>query len=215
VKDKSQKTLDKQTATFLGVLAQNIPQLSAEEMQYFIEHPAELRCRLEYLQKSIFIDEVICKYFPRLYDQLNFISPKPGWDFLIMQSEVYPEVGLSVSRRSSALGSGLFLSFKEFRFRGPCGCCPECWRDGPIGDSIQLITEACAQNGIKYLLLTCWVQNVPWDKKLILIDPMNPAEMRVLNKELFLQAFGAEGILYLKPKDNGYNPLPLSALFEI
>lgn len=231
---KSQKTLDKQTATFLGVLAQNIPQLSGDEMQHFIEHPASLQSCLEYLENHnrILIDEVIQEYFPNLYAQLNFIVPKVGWDFLIMQSEVYPEVGFSVSRRRRSLDQGFLLRFGGFEFWTPCACCSHCWKDGWIGEEkspMLLITRACSLHNIKYLLLARWErmdtramiqgnyrcrlsegEKEALFSEVKLIDPIQSAQMKVLNKERFQQAFGVEGVCF------GYNGvfMPLSCLLD-
>lgn len=42
----SQKTFDRQSAKFIARVAENLPELSGKEMQFFIENPAILKTRL-------------------------------------------------------------------------------------------------------------------------------------------------------------------------
>jgi hypothetical protein len=220
----TQKTFDKQTATFLGVLAQNVPELSGDEMQYYIEKPTELKERLFSLRFSI--TDFVGRFCPEINVNLKFIGLVQGWDFLIMQSATYPEVGIAVANSSGSLGSGFCLSLNGRKFVGPCGCCRWIQEVEPL-EAERLIRKTCADNGIRYLLFKDWWQTrCTHEKKglkqgvggLYFVDPHEPWRMgehwqiEMLNKEHFSKAF--EGFSYTKSSGGKSEAVPLSALFK-
>lgn len=215
----TQKTFDKQTATFLGVLAQNVPQLSGDEMQFYIENPTRLKGRLNTLHLTI--TDFINQFFPRLSGFLKFIPLHPAWDFLIMRSSDYPELGIAVSHRSGSLGSGFCLMLRGNKFINPCGCCS--WIQGvEPAEAELLIRKACADNGIRFLLFRDWVQpRCTKDRKglgqdvggLHFIDPLEPSQMAPIDKNRFLKAYGEFACLRSSAEEDK-TPLPLSVLFE-
>ena len=184
----TQRTLDKQTATFVAALAQNIPALSGGWAQFLMENPEELKSRLAHLQPTL-------RYFMGRTKMscIELIELDPQWDFLIMRSTTYPEVGVAVSNRSGSLGRGLRLALlweKGYeQFTAPCGCCN--WsgsRDEEKAARRQL-REVCAANGITILLFHCWSNAMEQDVDgLRLLDPYGD-QLEQIDKERFLRGF--------------------------
>ena len=102
----TQNTLSKQTAAFIAAVAQNLPELSASEMQYLIGKPGALQARLENLTPSL---RELVKRGTVTCPDIEFIEVSPEWDFLIMRSTVYPNVGIAVSDHTGRCGLGLRL----------------------------------------------------------------------------------------------------------
>lgn len=213
----TQKTLDKQTATFVAVLAQNIPDLSTGQMQFFIENPAELKRRLANLQPTM------TEYLERIgvAKQIDVIELIPGSDLRIMRKKEFPELGILVSNRHNTCGEGLKLALrgkngKHELFRAPCGCCN--WagqfsgareQEQKIRDiAIKAIRDACAEKGVKTLLFHCWASTMKQDVDgLHLVDPYQNEPMKEIDSQL-RQAFG-----WLSFYETNGNIYPLSTLY--
>lgn len=211
----TQNTLDKQTATFIAALAQNVPSLSIEQMQFFIENPIELQRKLTCLQPTMreFVKRI------GLVRHIEFVQLRPNWDLLIMRSNHYPEVGIVVSDRDGTLGQGLKLAIvgkkESENFRAPCGCCN--WfgqfsgsresEESEKVSAVKAVRDACAEKGIKILLFHCWHNAMEQGVDgLKLIDPYQDSTQE-LDKDLFHLAFGW---LRLQTKDG---VIAISTLF--
>ena len=198
----TQKTYDKQTAAFVAALTQQIPELSSYEMKYLIEHPYEIMERTRFLHPSL--REFLWR--DGYESRFELIELSPYWDFLIMRSEEYPELGIAVSDRSRLLGDGLRMMFfngsGQEVFIAPSGDSDWCDQLCPLyPDRVgieekarSLIKEACDQRGITHLILHNWfdcMEQAPEGSDfLTLVDPYSKDEMEGLDKKRFLSAFG-------------------------
>lgn len=162
----TQKTYDRQVAAFIAAVVQKIPDLSSGEMQYLIEHPAELTRRVSGIRSSL-------REFLRRDNESEFelIELHPQWDFLVLKSRKYPEMGIAVSDHSGSLGTGYTFIFPSKSgnevYQAPCCCCN--WYsqlgDGDPGKPYDGLKEACDlvynlfdQGIVKNLLLCEWRQ---------------------------------------------------------
>lgn len=150
--------------------------------------------------------EFIARTQPELAASLAFIQPDPDWGFLIMVSNAYPEVGIAVADRHKDGGPGLMLAVKSdgecAEFRAPCGS--DGWHKKAWGadgrmhwldkesrdESVALIRKACAEKGIRFLVLSDWRTEMEQDVDgLCLIDPYKGG-MKELDPMKFRAAFG-------------------------
>ncbi len=186
----TQKTFHKQTAAFLAALVGNLPRLAAEEMQYLIENPDELKRRLKTIEPGF-------RELGLLRRNIVFVELDPNWDFLILRSTEYPQVGIAVSDRNGAGGEGWKLVARNLTQRGfftsPCGCCSQWHGQLETSAAMELVRTTCRRMEIQYLILHCW-HNIPKVQNphggLTLIDPYRPVEMEILERDRFTQAFG-------------------------
>ncbi len=109
-----------------------------------------------------------------VFRRMRLIELHPVWDFMILQSSDYPEVGIAVSDLSGSCGSGWALHFwndqgTQEAFTAPCGCCDFSGQLGGGKDkrsqcdkvATGLIDDVCVANSIKFLLFHCW-KDVSW-----------------------------------------------------
>jgi len=214
----TQKTLDKQTSAFIGAVLNNLPNLSAAQMQYFIEKPDELKQRLTKINPTM--SEFLKKI--GLSNQVDLIEIFPGSDLRIMWRKEHPDLGILVSNRHNTCGKGLRLALHEKNgiesFRAPCGCCN--WagqfsgsreQEAEVRDgAVKAIRAACVEKGIKILIFHCWhsamKQNVDGLK---LVDPYQETGAMKDLEEKLRPAFG-----WLNVQDNEGNMFPFCSLYE-
>jgi len=200
------KTFDKQSGTFVAAVAQQIPKLlTGKEMQYLIENPEELADRLKILVPTL-------RQLTQWCDDVEFIELDPSWDFLIMRSKKYPEVGIAVSNHSGSCGKGLRLAIETEKrqgiFAGPCGCCY--WYPTPEGKDVAVDTlrKACKTANITHLIFNCWHDAMTQEDELTLIDPYKEKQMKILDYQRFATAYG-----WLQVAKSDGEIKPLSYLF--
>ena len=209
----TQETLHTQTAKLLAVLLENMPPLSAGEMQFLID----TKNRDEVKRRLAFLNPTLRNIVARGYSQFEgeFIELHPGWDFLIMRSTKYPEVGIAVSDRNATCGLGLRLAVRTGerqveRFTAPCmgyanwaaqlmpwypdvaGNKPVQPYNTPVDhEGIRRIREVCTTHGIDHLLLHGWHSMMKQDVNgLALVDPYDPAQMGMLDQHRFMRSYG-------------------------
>jgi hypothetical protein len=202
----TQKTFHKQSGTFLSAIAANIPpELSSGQMQYFIEKPGELRNRLA----------VLFPTFRELVGRMNgveveFFRLHPVWDFIIMRSSLYPELGIAVSDHSEICGNGIPLAvwdggeyenffapnIRSHKWASQLAVCrlnrekefetdilKSCTIDG-----LEMIRKRCGAEGIKLLVMRGfdWYQG---NGGLKFIDLFDPGQVEDLDEQKFKRAF--------------------------
>lgn len=151
------KNLSKQTAKFIAMIAETLPELSGRAMQSLIEHPGKLAHLL--LSLVPLLSEFVKGQ--KVFGKMELLKLLPDWDFMILRSADYPEVGIAVSERSDSCGHGWNLVFRndkgeEETFRAPCGCCNFSGKLDDRESRAKIIRDACKSSGIKFLVFHCW-----------------------------------------------------------
>lgn len=192
-----------------GIIENLPPSLLEEDMCDLLNNPQEFQRRLKVLLPS-FRQTVRKK-------GVKFLTMDDCWDFLILKSDSYPEVGIAVSNYSGSCGKGLDLVVNAERpniiFTSPWGCNNDwCW---PLGDeeAVLLIGLTCQNNGVKFLILNKWREiSHPFDKYgLALVEPFNQQEMLSIDKDRLVAAFSW---LYLFDTLRGGSRKGLEIIFE-
>jgi len=135
---------------------QNLPELSKKQAEWLV-NPANKAKLIFDLSKP-----VLSGVLPHLSKKIQLIALHSAWDFVILQSKDYPEIGIAASELSESLGHGLKLVFQlkggriRERFVCPCGCCGWNYQLEIFGEfPFDLIHNTCKANGIKILVIHC------------------------------------------------------------
>lgn len=135
---------------------------------------------------------------------IKLIELYPDWDFMILQSEEYPEIGIAVSNKDEGVGTGFRLVFKTgegvHRFIAPCACCSWASQLKTVSDEklrskfgAELIQGACLSNGIKTVLLHCWKNSKDLEasvsENLHYVDPYIIREWEIIDVRRFWESF--------------------------
>lgn len=199
----------KQFAQLVSVLIQNLPELSVYAMQRLIENPSLVRELLEEFLRPKLTDPGLT-----LPKGMKLIRLHPAWDFMILTSDDYPEVGVAMSNVSGSLGKGWKLQVyipkaRDFEdFVAPCGCCDWTKQLRPFAAPRQemvmamgIIREFCYGHGIKTLMMHCQhnIFDGSWDdrdspkKEDVRVNIIDPywAKVDFVDYKKFHEVFGS------------------------
>ncbi|MEI6587966.1 MAG: hypothetical protein WCO05_03400 [Candidatus Moraniibacteriota bacterium] len=193
--------MSENTINSIATIIGNLSEVSSNIVEWIKENPQEIT-------KAFWAAEPTLERFMEIErsNKVKLIKLHPDWDFAILQSEDYPEVGIAVSNHDGKCGCGFRLLLKagggfEQNFTAPCGCCDwysqlktVCSDEDVAEFGSKLVSCACKKEGIDFLLLHGWGDNPYRNKKVIsmwasFVDPYRKNELEKINTEKLSQAF--------------------------
>ena len=177
---------------FIAKVVELLPELSSDQMQEFIDNLGKIKSILRQFEPTL-------QQFMEGQEKMELLQLHPTWDFMILRSKTYAEVGIAVSNHNEFSGRGWRLVFKRAGdkklFTSPCCCCS--WSDQlkPFNENEQtqliganLIERVCKKNGITTLLIHSWKNHLDLSE-INCLDPHQDSWESTIDIEHFKKEF--------------------------